>query len=91
MRTTTSGRVLATLFIGIIAGIYKHVDEGRWLQRGRDAYLAFQSEHFQRLAQYHSLPHILIAWVLLVTIAVVVYEMIAAGFTRLLPVSTIEE
>jgi hypothetical protein len=91
MKRTGTGRVLATLFIGIMFGIYRHVDEVKWLQRGRDAYMAVQSRRFERITQYHATGTMLIAGVIIAAIAVGLYEVIAAGFTRLLPPSTVEE
>jgi hypothetical protein len=91
MKRTGTGRVLATIFIGVMFGIYRHVDELKWLQRGRDGFLAAQSSHFDRITQYHAMGTMLIAGVILAAVAVGVYELIAAGFTRLLPLSTVEE
>jgi hypothetical protein len=91
MKRTGTGRVLSTLFIGIMFGIYRHVDQLKWLQRGRDAYLAGQSQRFDRFAHYHSGPTMMMAGIILAAVAVGLYEVIAAGFTRVLPPSTVEE
>ena len=37
MRSSGTGRVLATLFLGVMFGIYRHFTQLRMLQRGRDA------------------------------------------------------
>ena len=91
MKRTGSGRVLATVFLGVMFGVYRHVDEIRWMQRGRDAYMAVQSQRFERITQYHSFVSMLVAGVIVATIAVGLYELIAAGFARMLPPSTVEE
>jgi hypothetical protein len=91
MRRTRSGRVLATVFLGVMGGVYLHVREGRWLEAGRDAYMAMQSEHYQRITAYHSLPSMMAAGLVLAGVSVGLYEMIAAGITHVLPASTVEE
>jgi hypothetical protein len=91
MRRTGSSRVLATLFLGVMVGVYLHVREGRWLQSGRDAYMAMQSEHFQVITAYHSMLTTLIAGLLLAGVSVGIYELLASGITHILPVSTVEE
>ena len=91
MRRTKSGRVLATIFMGVMGGVYLHVREARWLEAGRDAYMAMQSEHYQRITAYHSLPSMIVAGLVLAGVSVGVYELIAAGITHLLPASTLEE
>jgi hypothetical protein len=91
MRRTKSGRVLATVFLGAMVGVYLHVREGRWLAAGRDAYMAMQSEHYQRITAYHSLWSMVIAGLILAGIAVGLYELIVAGVTHVLPPSTVEE
>jgi hypothetical protein len=91
MRRTGSGKVLATIFLGVLGGVYLHVREGRWLEAGRDAYMAMQSEHYQRITAYHSMPSMLAAGLVLAGVAVGIYELLAAGITHILPVSTVEE
>ncbi len=91
MRRTGTGKVLSTLLLGMLFGIYRHVDQVKWVQRGRDAYLAVQSQHFQQISQYHSGATMMIAGVILAVVAVALYEGIAAGFARVLPPSTVEE
>ena len=91
MRRTKSGRVLATIFIGVMGGVYLHVREARWLYAGRDAYMAMQSEHYQRITAYHSLPSMIVAGLVLAGVSVGLYELVGAGITHLLPASTVEE
>ncbi len=91
MKTSGIGRVLATLLIGALFGAYRHYGQMRWLGRGRDAFLAQQGQTYDRFAAYHSSATMLIAGIIVVAIAVGLYELIAAGFTRLVPPSEMEE
>ncbi|HXE07946.1 MAG TPA: hypothetical protein VN612_08625 [Acidobacteriaceae bacterium] len=91
MKTSGTGRVLAILFIGVIGGIYLHFRQMRWLGRGRDAYLAAESQWFDNVSRYHSSMTMIIAGIILAVLAYGVYEIIAAGFTRLIPPSEVEE
>jgi hypothetical protein len=90
-RSSGTGRVLAVLFLGVLRGVYTHFDQMRWLGRGRDAFLADQGHKFDRIASYHSAPAMLVAGIILVAVAVGLYELIAAGITSILPASTVEE
>jgi hypothetical protein len=83
--------VLAVLFLGVLRGVYTHFDQMRWLGRGREAFLADQGRHFDRIAGYHSAPAMLVAGIILVAVAAGLYELIAAGITSILPPSTVEE
>jgi hypothetical protein len=56
MKQYKTGRVLATIFLGMIFGIYKHFDQMRWLQRGRDAFLVDQNRLYDRIIQHHGWP-----------------------------------
>jgi hypothetical protein len=91
MKQSKTGRVLAVLFLGGLFGIYRHFQQLRWLSRGRDAFLVNQSHTFDKITQYHSMPTMMIAGVILATVAFGLYELIAAGITRVLPPSTAEE
>ena len=91
MKTSGTGRVLAAVLVGIVFGIYRHYTQIVMLQKGRDAYLAAQSRHFDSVANDHSSFSMIIAGVILSALAFGVYELVAAGFTRLIPPSQIEE
>ena len=91
MKSSGTGRVLATLFLGVMFGIYRHFQQMRALGRGRDAFLAQQGQYFDRITQLHSMGIMLIAGVILAAIAVGLYELIAAGFTKMVGPSTAEE
>jgi hypothetical protein len=91
MKPYKTARVFATLFLGVLFGLYKHFDEMRWLQRGRDAFLADQGQHFDKIMQYHSTLTMLIAGVILAVIAVGLYELVTAAIAHVLPVGTAEE
>jgi hypothetical protein len=85
MRRTKTDRILAMLFLGVLTGVYLNVRAVRWIEIGRDAYMAVQSEHYQRLLNYHSLLLMMIWGVVLVGAAVGLYEMLAAGIAHVLP------
>jgi hypothetical protein len=91
MKTSGTARVIATVFLGVLTGIYIHFNETRMLARGRDAFLAAQEHRFDRIVMYHSSVTMLIAGVILVAVGVALYESIAWGFTRMIPPSEIEE
>jgi polyferredoxin len=91
MKRTRTARVLAVFFLGVIRGVYIHFDQMRWLQRGREAFLADQGRRFDKIAGYHSAPAMLVAGIIMVAIAAVLYELIAAAIASILPPSTAEE
>ncbi len=91
MKRTRTGRVLATLFLGVIFGVYLHFHQMQWIGRGRDAFLAAQNHWFDKVAQYHSASTTLVAGVILAAIAVGLYELVAAGIANMLPPSSVEE
>jgi hypothetical protein len=71
-------------------GIYRHYQQLRELALGREAFLAEQSHYFDRITRLHSLGFMLIAGVILAIVAVGLYELIAGGFTKMLPPSSAE-
>lgn len=91
MKRSGTGRVLATLFLGIIFGAFRHYQQMRMLAQGRDGYMAEQSHYFDRVVTLHSAAFTVVAGIILAVVAVGLYEGIAAAFTRLLPPSTVEE
>jgi hypothetical protein len=91
MKSSGTGRVLATLFLGVMFGIYRHYLQMRQLGQGRVAFLADESHYFDRITQTHSLGVMLVAGVILAAIAVGLYEVIAAGFTKMVGPSTAAE
>jgi hypothetical protein len=91
MQRTGAGRVFATLFLGVMFGIYKHFTQMRMLQGGRDAYLAVQSQHFDRVAQVHSAPSMVVAGIILAGATFGLYELIVVGITKILPPATVVE
>lgn len=91
MKTSGTARVVATLFIGVIVGVYLHFREMRILAQGKDAFLAAQARRFDGILSYHSSITMVIAGIILAALAVGLYELIATGFTRLIPPTEIEE
>jgi len=90
MKRTGTGRVLATLFLGVMFGVYRHYQQMRLLGQGRAGYMAEQSQYFDRIVKLHSAGFTLIAGIILAVVAVGLYELIAAGFTHVLPSSRVE-
>jgi hypothetical protein len=91
MKSSGTGRALAAVFLGVMFGIYRHFLQMRQLAEGRTSFLASESHYFDRITQTHSLGLMLIAGVILAAIAIVLYEVIAAGFTKMIPPSQVEE
>jgi hypothetical protein len=91
MKRSGTSRVLAVLFLGVLRGVYTHFDQMRWQGRGRDVFLAEQGHKFDRISSYHSSPAMIVAGIIMVAVAVGLYELIAAGITSILPPSTVEE
>jgi hypothetical protein len=92
MKRYRAGRVLAVLFLGVLFGAYKHFMQVRWAMRGREAFLADQSQQFDKgMMPPHGELVTMVAGVILAAVAVGLYELIAAGITMVLPVSTVEE
>ena len=91
MKTSGTGRVLSTLLIGGIFGAYRHYVQMRALSLGRAGFLDAQSRWFDKVSNYHAGGTMIVAGVIVAAIAVGLYELIAAGFTRLIPPSQIED
>jgi hypothetical protein len=91
MKRSTTGRVYSTLFLGVMFGIFRHYQQMRQLGLGRDGFLAEQNHYFDKITQLHSIGFMLIAGVILAAIGVGLYELIAAGFTKVLPTVSVEE
>jgi hypothetical protein len=91
MKQSGTGKLLAIALLGVVFGVYRHIQQTKWLGRGREAYLADQNGHFDKIVQYHSMGSTLVACVILVAIGVALYELTAWGLTKVIPPSTIEE
>jgi hypothetical protein len=92
MKRYRTGRVLAVLFLGVLFGVYKHFMQVRWATLGREAFLADQSRQFDKgMMPPHGELVTMVAGVILAAVAVGLYELLAAGITMVLPVSTVEE
>jgi hypothetical protein len=91
MKQYKTGRVLAVVFLGLMFGLYRHFEQMKWLGQGRAAFLTDQSQKFDKFIQYHSMGTMLIACLILAAIVFGLYELLAAGITKILPPSTVEE
>jgi len=91
MRENKMARVLATIFLGMLFGVYLHFRELRWLSHGRDAFLSDQGHRFDLIMKTHSAVTTLAAGVILAVVAAVVYETISRGFAKFIPAVDVEE
>ena len=83
--------MLAVLFIGVIGGIYLHFRNSRWIAQGRVAFLADQGKRFDTIVTHNSAAAMLIVGVILAVVGYGLYELVAVGFTRIIPPAEIEE
>jgi hypothetical protein len=90
MKRTGAARAIAVIFLGVILGTYIHFSQMRTLARGREQYLAERAQHFDRIAVNHGALPMVIAGVILVAIAIVIYEAVVAGIASILPLDTTE-
>ena len=91
MKTSGTGRLLATVFLGVILGFYRHYVQLRQLAKGREGFLADQSHYFDRISQLHSMVYTVIACLIVAVVAVCLYEVIAAVFSKMAGPSVVEE
>jgi hypothetical protein len=77
--------------LGTIMGVFNHYSHLRWITRGRDAFLfhqmQYQNRRFTRFELHHNLIHDVISTVGGLVLICVVYELLVAGFTAILPPS----
>ena len=91
MRERKTARIIATIFLGVLFGAFRHFQQVRELAGGRDQFLADQSRYFDRITQTHSAGFMLIAGVILACIAVGLYEGLAFGFSKFIRPVEVEE
>jgi hypothetical protein len=89
-------RALPIILFGVLGGIAVHHNEARSIAEGRDAYLAhalqLQSLRFDRMASHpHSLLFDMVRAIGTLVGFAVIYELIVAVFTAVLPPSKLEE
>jgi hypothetical protein len=95
IRQYRRARVLAIFVLGTIGGALVHLNDVRWSERGRDAFLAnrmqYENRRFDRLMLH---PHSLFAQVVSVVaelmLAALIYELLVAAFTAILRAPTPE-
>ena len=81
--------MLAALFIGVIGGIYWRFRESQTLALGRQGALEASGHRFDMIAGHHTAP--IIASIILAALGFGLYELIAAGFSRVIPPVEVEE
>ena len=84
MKRELTGRFIAAVLIGILSGYYLNFDYVRWSQRGREAFLAYESHRFDR---FMLSPRPAIVTVFVVSFVAVVffglYELLAAVLLKM--------
>ncbi len=85
MKRELIGRFIAAVLIGMLFGSYIHHDYVKWSQRGREAFIAYQTHRFDR---FMLSPHPAIATVFTFTFLMVIflgiYELLAAVLLRMI-------
>jgi hypothetical protein len=80
-----TSRVISAVLVCILSGYWIHFDYVRWHQRGRDAYLAYQSHRFdQSMASPHPALVTIVGVFMVIGAFLAIYELIAAGASRLI-------
>ena len=84
MKPNLSCRMISAVLMGIFLGSYIHNDYAKWGQRGRDAFIAYQSQRFdQHMANPHPTMVTIIASILFVVVFLAVYEILAYILSRI--------
>ena len=91
MTQSKTGRVLATLFLGVLFGLYRHYVQMRDLGLGREGFIAQQGHYFDKITQLHSAGLTVVAGIIVAAIAVGLYELIAVAATKAIPPSEVED
>ena len=77
------GRILATLLLGALFGLYMHSDQTKWNQLGRQAYLDHETEDFDsNMANHQSKPVQIIGATIAAGVLLGAYELVALAFFR---------
>lgn len=91
MTQSKASRVMAAIFMGLMLGLFIHFRQMRELSLGREGFLAERSHYFDQITKVHSTVYMLAAGIILASIAIGLYELVAAVITRLVPPSDVEE
>jgi len=76
--------MISAVLMGIFLGSYIHNDYVKWGQRGREAFIAYQTQRFdQHMANPHPTMVTIIAAILFVVIFLAVYEILAYILSRI--------
>jgi hypothetical protein len=78
-------RWIAMIVLGMLAGSYIHHDYERWSQRGREAFMAYQTQRFEHyMAVPRPLSVTMIGATFFTITVIAVYELIARLVSKLL-------
>jgi len=76
--------MISAVLMGIFLGSYIHNDYAKWAQRGRDAFIAYQTQRFDKqMAAPHPTIATIIASILFVVVFLAVYEILAYILSRI--------
>ena len=79
-------KLVAVFLIGMTLGLYVYRDEVRWAERGRDAFLVFQTQRFSRTVMHpHHLLSVIFTGVLATAAFIGLYELLSAGLGKVIP------
>jgi hypothetical protein len=77
------GRVAAAALIGLALGFYVHHDFVAWSQRGREAFMAYEGQRFDRFfIQPRSIVATMIVSVVVASAFIGLYELLAVGIVK---------
>ena len=77
MQTDSASRIIAAGLMGVALGGLLHHDYTRWHERGREAFLAFHAQRFDRyFSGEHSMVGSVFAGCLLMAILLGLYEVV---------------
>ena len=84
MKPNLKCRMISAVLMGILLGSYIHNDYVKWGQRGREAFIAYQTQRFdQHMANPHPTMVTIIASILFVVVFLAVYEILAYIISRI--------
>jgi hypothetical protein len=79
-------KVLTVVFLTILFVLYMHHDYAKWGDLGRDAFMNYQARRFDNyMAAGHPRSLTYFGTLAVVTLTALVYEMVAAAFSKILP------
>jgi hypothetical protein len=79
-------KIIAVLIMGLGLGAWIHLDDLYWIRQGREAFLARQTHHFDRIMV---MPHlsigVMIVAIIITALFVGLYELLVAVISKVSP------